>query len=344
MAICIPPFLIHTILISDLQLRLMIEPGRKITIVYRKSSLVNSYMLVFLGKRRDSMIRSFRRSLLYVPGDSVKMLQKAAAFPSDLLLLNLEDGVASAKKDEARGNVAHALNVIDFGAHEIVVRVNGLSTEVGLKDLAAVVPMCPDGICLPKMERAVDIQAADAAILELEIGHGLPEGGIRLHAMIESAAGLLRSSEIASASPRMASLVFGSADFISDMRCIPGEDRAELLLALQLIAASARSAGIDAVDAPCFNLKDPDLLRRESAQARRIGFDGKSALHPDQLGVINEVFDVTAEEIAWAERMIAELNHAEAKGKALTTVDGNLIDNPHRKAAERILLRKSRRS
>ncbi len=285
------------------------------------------------------MIGNIRRSLLYVPGDSAKMLQKAAALSSDLLLLNLEDGVASAKKDEARGNVVLALNTIDFGVREIVVRVNSLSTEGGLKDLAAVVPMRPDGICLPKIEKAAEIQAADAAILKLEIGHSLPEGGIRLHAMIESAAGLLRSSEIAAASPRMASLVFGSADFASDMRCLPGEDRAELLLALQLIAASARSAGIDAIDAPCFNLKDADLLRREAVQARRIGFDGKSALHPDQLAIINDAFDFTAEEIAWAERMIAELDDAEIKGKALTTVDGKLIDNPHRKAAERILSR-----
>jgi citrate lyase subunit beta / citryl-CoA lyase len=289
------------------------------------------------------MISNIRRSLLYVPGDSAKMLQKAAAFPSDLILLNLEDGVASTKKDEARGNVVYALNALNFGIREIVVRVNSLSTEAGLKDLAAVVPMRPDGICLPKIEKAAEIQAADAAILELEVRHGLPEAGIRLHAMIESAAGLLSSSEIAAASPRMASLVFGSADFISDMRCLVGEDRAELLLALQLIATSARSAGIDAIDAPCFNLKDADLLRREAVQARRIGFDGKSALHPDHLAIINEAFDVTAEEIAWAERIIAELDDAEIKGKALTTVDGKLIDNPHRKAAERILSRKNQR-
>jgi citrate lyase subunit beta / citryl-CoA lyase len=285
------------------------------------------------------MISKIRRSLLYVPGDSTKMLQKATALPSDLLLLNLEDGVASAKKDEARGNVVYALNAIKFGVREIVVRVNSLSSEVGLKDLVAVVPMRPDGICLPKIEKAAEIQVADAAILEQEKRHGLPEGGIRLHAMIESAAGLLRSSEIAEASPRMTSLVFGSADFVSDMRCLPGEDRAELQLALQLIATSARSAGIDAIDAPCFNLKDADMLRREAVQARRIGFDGKSALHPDQLAIINEAFDVTAEEIAWAERMIGELNDAEIKGKALTTVEGMLIDNPHRKAAERILSR-----
>lgn len=289
------------------------------------------------------MIADARRSLLYVPGDSEKMLQKAAALPSDLLFLNLEDGVASAKKEDARANIVAALNTIDFGVHEIIVRINSLDAEVGLKDLLEVVPMRPDGICLPKVEKAAEIIAAAAAILELERGYGLPEGCIRLHAMIESAAGALRASEIAAASPRMASLIFGSADFSKDMRGQPGEDRVELLLALQLIATSARSAGISAIDAPCFDLKNAGLLRREALQARRIGFDGKSALHPDQLAIINEVFDVTDEEIAWAERTIAALDHAERRGKALTTVDGILIDNPHRAAAECILARKRMR-
>ncbi len=285
------------------------------------------------------MIANARRTLLYVPGDSDKMLQKAALVSSDLLLLNLEDGVASAKKEEARENVARALSSIHYGAREVVVRINSLSTETGLKDLAAIVPRRPDGICLPKIEMASEIQAAAAAILELEKKQGFPEGELRLHAMIESAAGVLHSPEIAAASPRMASLVFGSADFIKDMRCQPGEDRTELLFALQFLATSARSAGIDAIDGPCFDLKNADLLRKEALQARRLGFDGKSALHPGQLSIINEVFDVTADEIAWARRMIAELDEAEKKGRALTTVDGVLIDNPHRSAAERILSR-----
>jgi citrate lyase subunit beta / citryl-CoA lyase len=289
------------------------------------------------------MIANAHRSLLYVPGDSKKMLQKAASFPSDLLFLNLEDGVASVKKHEARANIVAALNTMDFGVHEIIVRINSFESEVGLKDLVDVVPMRPDGICLPKVEKASEIAAAAASILELEKGHGIPEGSIQLHAMIESAAGALRAFEIAAASPRMTSLIFGSADFIKDMRGQPGEDRIELLLALQLIATSARSAGISAIDSPCFDLKNDGLLRREALQARRIGFDGKSALHPDQLAIINEVFDVTDEEIAWAERTIAELDDAERRGKALTTVDGILIDNPHRAAAERILARKKLR-
>jgi citrate lyase subunit beta/citryl-CoA lyase len=288
------------------------------------------------------MINGFRRSALYVPGDSEKMLQRAAGFDSDVLLLNLEDGVSSSKKELARENIAQALKTRHFGCREVVVRINGLDTLFGRDDLATVILGFPDGICLPKVEKAEDIREAERAILGLERKHGAREGLIRFHAMIESAAGVLHAPEIAAASARMASLIFGSADYANGVRCQPGRDRSELLLALQMIVTSARAAGIDAIDAPCFDIRNNDLLRDESIQARRLGFDGKSALHPDQLETINKVFDVTAEEIAWAERVIAGLDEAENRGKALTTVEGQLLDNPHRAAAERILRRKSR--
>jgi citrate lyase subunit beta/citryl-CoA lyase len=285
------------------------------------------------------MITNLRRSALYIPGDSEKMLQRSAMVPSDVLLLNLEDGVAQSRKDTARENIANTLKNTDFGNREIVVRINPLGTGTGLDDLARIVPLRPDGICLPKVENAAEIKAADSALLALEKANGVPEQSVRLHAMIESAAGLLHAPEIAAASPRMASLVFGSADYASDVRCQPGEDRLELLLALQMIVVSAHFAGIDAIDAPCFDIRNHDLLRREAAHARRLGFDGKSALHPDQLAIINPIFEATPEEIAWARRALAELDEAENRGKALTTVEGRLLDNPHRAIAERILSR-----
>ncbi len=288
------------------------------------------------------MSASLRRSAIYVPGDSDRMLQKSAAFPADLLLLNLEDGVALSRKEAARENIANALRSADFGDREVVVRVNPLDTEIGLSDLARIIPLRPKGICLPKVENGTEIKAADHAISKLEITYGVPEGSIKLHAMIESAGGLLRSHEIAAASPRMASLIFGSADYANDVRCRPGEDRSELLFALQMIVVAAHSAGIDAIDAPCFDIHNRDLLYREASHARRLGFDGKSALHPDQLSTINRIFDVTPEEIAWAEKAIAELDEAENRGKALTTIEGKLLDNPHRAAAERILSRRSK--
>jgi citrate lyase subunit beta / citryl-CoA lyase len=291
-------------------------------------------------EENSRMVVSLRRSALYVPGDSEKMLQKSVAASSDMLLLNLEDGVALSKKIPARENVAGALLSVDFGEREVVVRINPLNTEIGRRDLAKIIPVRPDGICLPKVETSAEIKAADDAISDLEAGYGAVKGSVGLHAMIESAKGVLHASEIASASPRMRSLIFGSADYVADVRCRPGEDRLELLLALQMIVTAAHSAGIDAIDAPCFDLRNFDLLSTEAAHARRLGFDGKSALHPDQLAIINQVFDVSPEEIEWAEQTIMELDKAENRGKALTTVAGKLIDNPHRTSAMRILSRR----
>jgi len=289
------------------------------------------------------MRHNLRRSSIYVPGDSEKMLQKAATFESDVLVLNLEDGVALSQKITARRNVADVLKRGIYEKQEIWVRVNPLNGDFGGSDLADIIPQRPDGICLPKVESAEEIQLADRSIQEIEARCSVSEPSVGIHAMIESAKGLVHAAEIAAAVPRMSSLVFGSADYCSDVRCQPGEDRAELLYALQTIITAARSAGIDAIDAPCFDIHNQDLLERESSVARRLGFDGKSVLHPKQLETINRIFDVTDEEIEWAETTLAELEEAENRGRALTTVKGRLIDNPHRAAAQRILnLRNSR--
>ena len=285
------------------------------------------------------MITGLRRSALYVPCDSERMIRKALEVPADLILLNLEDGVTISRKETARAQAVRALTELDFGARETVVRINSLESDTGRSDLASIVPCRPDGICLPKIETLAAIHEADAALRELETHCGIPEGHLKLHAMIESAAGVLSARDIAAASVRMASLIFGSADFSSDMRCLSGEDRSELLLALQMIVTGARAASVDAIDAPCFDLKNSCLLRREAEQARRFGYDGKSALHPGQLAVINEVFGVTPEERAWAEKVLVELDEAEDRGRALSTLEGQLIDNPHRAAAERVLRR-----
>jgi citrate lyase subunit beta / citryl-CoA lyase len=285
------------------------------------------------------MVSGLRRSVLYVPCDCEKMIVKSASLPADVLILNLEDGVTAARKDEARAHAVRALSTLDFGDREVVVRINSLESQLGKRDLSEIVPCRPAGICLPKIETPAAIRGADETVRELERKVGMPEGSVRFHAMIESAAGVLSAREIAAASARMSSLIFGSADYCADVHCRPGSDRIELLLALQLIVTSARASLIDAIDSPCFDLVDSDLLRREATQARCFGFDGKSALHPRQLPEINEIFAVTSEEIGWAEKVMQELMRAEEKGRALSTLEGQLVDNPHRNAAERIMRR-----
>lgn len=292
---------------------------------------------------RVPMITGQRRSSLYVPGDNARMIEKSLILHADMLVLNLEDGVALSKKEEARANIVQALKSLDFGKREVVVRVNSPVCETGRRDLRAAVPCRPDGVCLPKVEEAGEIEAVDTVLLKLEADNGIPEASIKLHAMIESASGVLNAAMIARASRRMSSLMFGSADYTKDLRCQTGEDRSELWFALQMIVTSARAGGIDAIDAPCFNIRDAELLRREAAQARRLGYEGKNAIHPCQLETINAIFDVMPDEIAWAEQVLAELHEAESRGKALSIFEGRLIEDPHRTAAERILRRARQR-
>ncbi len=283
------------------------------------------------------MITGLRRSALYVPCDKERMIEKALQLPADMVVLNLEDGISASRKVDARDRAVRALTTLNFGRREVVVRINGLDSEVGRRDLAAVVPCRPDGICLPKVESPPAIRDADSALQELESRHGLLTGSIKLHAMIETAAGVLDARHIAAASNRMTTLIFGSADYCRDVGCQQGADRLELLFALQMVVAAARAASIEAIDAPCFDIKNLELLRSETDQARRFGFDGKSAVHPGQLDAINGIFDVTSEEVAWAEKVLAELDFAEEKGSGLSTLEGKLIEDPHRTAAKRIL-------
>ncbi len=285
------------------------------------------------------MIKGQRRSALYVPGDNVRMIEKSLRLPADMLVFNLEDGVALSKKDEARANVVQALKSSDLGKSEVVVRINPLGSDTGCRDLAAVIPCRLDGICLPKIEEAGEIRAADSVLHRLEAEHGISGGRIKLHAMIESASGIVNAAPIARASHRISSLIFGSADYAKDLRCQVSDDRSELWFALQVVVTAARAATIDAIDAPCFDIRNTGLLRRQAAQARRLGYEGKSAIHPGQLEVINAIFDVTSEEIAWAEEVIAELDQAGSRGRGLSTLEGRLIEDPHRIAAERILRR-----
>jgi len=287
------------------------------------------------------MITGLRRSCIFVPGDSERMLAKSPTIPADVLLLNLEDGVSASMKDAARANVVRALRSLDFGNREVVVRVNSLVPGTGIQDLQQVVPARPDGVCIPKVESIETVREAEELLAALEKNSRIDPGTLKLHAMIETSRGVLRAAEIAAASGRMATLIFGSADYAKDIGCRPGEDRAELFMALQMIVTAARAGGIEAIDAPCFDIRNLERLRRETQQAQRTGFDGKSALHPGQLPVINEIFDVSEDEVVWARRVIQELDEAEGRGRSLTMLDGQLIDDPHRLAAQRILRRAS---
>jgi citrate lyase subunit beta / citryl-CoA lyase len=279
---------------------------------------------------------ALRRSLLYVPGDREEMLSKAAQRGADVLVLNLEDAVAPARKEAARLNVVRSLSNSDFGGAEVVVRTNPPDTDEGYRDLLAIVPRQPAAILLPKVRAAEEVRFVAWMIERMEGLYAIPAGRIKLMCMIESAAGVLAAPGIAASHPRVSALIFGAADFAQDVGSTVTPDQRALLYATSHLILAARQAAIDAIDAPHMKLGDVVGLAQSANLAREAGFDGKSAIHPEQIPTINAAFSPSREQLAWARQVIAALDGAGgAVGAAL--LDGQLIEAPHLGRARKII-------
>ena len=284
-----------------------------------------------------NMTITLRRSLLYVPGDKEAMLAKAPGRGADGVILNLEDAVAPSNKELARQAVARALQNMEFGRAEAIVRINPPDTDTGYRDLLAMVPLSPRAILLPKVRSTEEVRFVAWTIERLEVLNGLPKGRIAVMCMIESASGVLNAPEIAACHPRMAALVFGATDFSMEVGCAVTEDGRTLLTAASRIVLAARAAGIDAIDTPDMKLDDPEGLARSSRIGRELGFDGKTAIHPAQIAPINAAFSPSTEQVAWARRVLALAPCGVAFHLGAEVLDGQLIEIPHLRRAQRIL-------
>jgi citrate lyase beta subunit len=280
-----------------------------------------------------------RRTLLFVPGTTPERIAKAAASAADAVILDLEDAVAGAEKAKAREWVVAALRRVDFGHRERIVRVNALASPDGAADLAAVVPLSPDALLLPKLQTLADLERADRAVAELEGQAGRPRGGIRFHLLIETVQGLLNVAALAGGSSRNASLFFGAGDYTRELgaRLVPS--RLTELTALGPILLAARQAGLDAIDTPYFTLKDETGLEAHARFGADLGYDGKALIHPHQITVVNRVFTPSAEAVAEARRVLAAYEAAEAAGTGALALDGQFIDAVHVLVARQALAR-----
>ena len=277
------------------------------------------------------------RSKLFVPGVRPELFAKALAGDADALSFDLEDSVPERCKDEARGNVAGFVRSQSLrdAAKVIVVRVNALGTPYFEADLLAVA--CP-GVALinvPKVESAEDIHAAVAVLERAEAGNGI-DAPIRLLATIETPRGLRLAAEIASAHPRVAGLQLGLADLF-EPHGIDRHDLANLHAALYVLRMAAAEAGVFAWDAAFADLDNAEGFRAEAMMARRLGYVGKSCIHPRQVALANQVFQPDAEQIAAARRIVSASREAEARGRGAFVVDGQMIDLPFLKRAEAIV-------
>ena len=282
------------------------------------------------------------RSMLFVPGDSERKLARGESCGADALVLDLEDSVPGDRIAAARSMVREYLGSHrDLRRRQLWVRINPLSTDRALLDLAAITGGAPDGIMLPKADSGADVVVAGHHLSALEVREGLPQGSIRIFAVAtETAPALFALGTFAGCSPRLAGMTWGAEDLSAALGAATNRDEKGELeftyrLARSLCLAGAVAAGVQPLDTVFVDFRDSEGLRAESRAAARAGFTGKIAIHPDQVPVINEAFTPSAEEIAHARRVV----QAFAAGAGTAALDGKMIDMPHLKQAQRILSR-----
>ena len=274
------------------------------------------------------------RSVLYMPGSKPRALEKARGLAADALILDLEDAVAPSEKPRARELVAEAVAAGGYGRRMLMIRVNGLDTEWGADDLARACAAAPDAILMPKVESPADLDRLAALMAE----HGAPER-CRIWAMMETPRGVLNAAAIAAAHPRLEGFVLGTNDLTKDLHAAHTPDRMPLFTSLGLCLLAARAEGLVCVDGVYNAFQDFEGLRAVCLQARDMGFDGKTLIHPDQLAVANEVFAPSLRDLNLARQQVEAFEAAEARGEGVAVVNGHIVENLHVASARRLLAR-----
>jgi citrate lyase beta subunit len=280
-----------------------------------------------------------RRSVLSVPANRGKMLEKAFGLPADEIMLDLEDSVPIEEKEKARRNVVKALEEGDWGARTRAYRMNAMDTPFAYRDIIDIVEAAGDSvdvIVVPKVNDASEIKAIDYLLSQIEMRMGFAKP-IGLEASIETALGMLRVEEIAFSSPRLETLVFGVADYGASLGMMNkgisghGDDEGfypghRFHFPLSRMAMAAKAAGLAAIDAPYGDFKDTEGLKRSCILSGALGYSGKWAIHPGQIAVINEVYTPGTEDVARSRRILEAYGEAQKEGRGSFSVDGKMVD------------------
>ena len=276
-----------------------------------------------------------RRSVLYMPGSNARALEKAKSIPADALILDLEDAVAPEAKETARGQVCAAVRSGGYGHRELIIRINALDTPWGQADLEAAAAAAPDAVLLPKPGTGADIvRATEALAPRWSPRQDAAVGDDRDAARHPQSCRHRRSVEAAG---RAAGLPRARVERPrqGDARRSFDQPAPRALLALRRALTAARAYGLDVLDGVYNNFKDAEGYKRECAHGRRLGFDGKTLIHPDQVAVANEVFAPPEAEVAFARKIIAAFAQPESKGKGVITVEGRMVELLHAEIAAR---------
>lgn len=294
------------------------------------------------------------RSLIFIPGNNQRFLEKSKTINSDIICFDLEDSVPLEEKETARSLVSKTIN--DFsksdGSHGktlVSVRINAPDSELAANDLKKIIMDGIDAIVIPKVETDRQIAGISNIIKTLEKENDVPNGSIKLIPSIESALGVVNAYSIAKSDPRVSSLVFGVFDYLHDMKIDSNDDEVltGYLYGRAKVPVDARAAGVDSIDSIWQNINDMDGLERDLVFGKKLGYTGKCIIHPSQINLAHKVFAPSQQDIQWAKKVVSILDESvmdgKTKGTTATTkigavnLEGKMIDAVHYKQAKRIL-------
>jgi citrate lyase subunit beta/citryl-CoA lyase len=276
------------------------------------------------------------RSLMFVPVNVRKYVDKAQSCGADGIVLDLEDSIAPAEKDQARTMVVDAAGIVGRGGSDVLVRINR-PLEMAVRDIEAVVSPGITALMLPKIEGAGHVRLLAELTSSMEARRGLPDGHTKFYVVVESVQAFPKMFEIAAAHPRIVAFTCGTEDFTASTGSQPDPD--VLLYPKQMGILAARAAGVTplGVMASSANYRDLDGFRKAVANSRRFGVEGSACIHPDQVAILNEGFSPSAEEVAEAERVVATYRKAIEGGHGAVGLDGRMLDVPVVERSERVL-------
>jgi len=280
-----------------------------------------------------------RRAFLYVPGDDLAKIEAAISAGVDCVCLDLEDGVAPSRKEEARHRVAQVLQTMDFGRSERWVRINPVGSGLADADLATILPARPDGIVVPKSDTAEPLGWVSWQMAQVEGVRGWPVGELRLMALVETPGAVLNLPQICVADARLEALLFGAEDLAANLGAIRTPAAWEVFYARSAVVLHAAAYGLQALDMLNLDYVNLEAVRQEARLAAEMGFSGKQVVHPDQVCVVQDAFTPDDAAIAQAQQLVATFQNYQAEGTGLYFVNGRMVDLPEVKMAENLLAR-----
>ena len=275
---------------------------------------------------RGTYHNGLKRSSLYASGSSPSHLIQTQFYNQDCIVYDLEDSVSMEEKDAARILIYTLLKKHRPRGKQVIIRVNAIDSVFFAEDLEACVRLFPDAIRLPKVESAAEVKKVDERVTALEKAAGIPEGSVKLWCNIESYMGVLNAREIAKASPRVEAMAISAEDFTASMKAERTKEGWEIFHARNAVLMACREAGLDALDAVFSSFDDVEGLKTDTTLGKRLGFDGKTLIHPKQVDPVNAVFTPSQKEINHALRVFDAIDEAKRNKKGAVSLDGSMLD------------------